>query len=163
MKGKLHIIVGVGLILLAVLIVLAVIFLPRMAAKSDMRKLLEKTAAPNAAYVMVVDPTFVHEGIMAGEGREARLEGETLSFVRNTLLTLAEDFSYEKKEGAFSGGLGLHLLVKDAEGEILQIYFAQEHFYATLKGARYYFTADDEGAYKALYESLQSALETSEK
>ena len=161
-KGKLHIIVGVGLILLAVLIVLGVIFLPRMAAKSDMRELLEK-AAVRSEYVMVVDPTFVHEGIMAGEGREARLEGEALAAVQGALAVLAEDFSYEKKEGTFSGGLGMHLLVKGTEGEILQIYFTKEHFYATLKGARYYFTADDAEAYKTLYENLLSALPTSEK
>ncbi len=159
MKGKWYIVAGTGVILLAVLLVLGILFLPRLMASSDMAELLERAAAADVQYVMLVDPAFEHEGLLAGEGRDVRLEGDTLERVRTALLALADDFSYEKKEGEFSGGMGMYLLIKRADGEVLQIFFAKEHFYATLKGARYYFTADDATAYQALYDALLRAFE----
>ncbi len=158
MKKHWHIWVGIAIVLLAVLIVLGVIFLPRLAAKSDMRELLSLAAASDAQYVMLIDPAYKHEGILAGEGREVALSGEILEQTQEALLALAEDFFYEKKEVAGVGAFGLHLLVKTAEGEIVKIYFAEELFYAELKGSAYYFTADDTQAYSVLYNALLAAF-----
>ena len=163
MKGKKVYFIGFGIILLAVLLVLGVIFLPRLAASSDMREMLECSACADAQYVMLVDPSFEHAGVLAGEGREVRLEGAELEFVRTALSSIAEDFSYLKKEGEFSGAMGMYLLTKDAEGQAHQIFFAKEHFYATLKGARYYFAADDATAYQAFYDTLVAMLDEAEK
>ena len=141
--------------MLAVLTVLGIVFLPRLAAKSDMEELLSLVAAPDAQYVMLVDPTFKHEGFMAGEGREVILEDELLESTRAAFAEFAEDFSYEKKVSAAGGSLALHLLVKTAGGEIVKIYLAEDTFYAVLKGSAYHFSAD---AYTAFYSALQGAF-----
>ena len=158
MKKHWHIWVGTGAIMLAVLTVLGVIFLPRLAAKSDMREILALAAAPDTQYVRLVDPNFKHEGILAGEGREAALTGEVLESVRAALSALAEDFSYKEKGSALAGAFGLHLLIKTAEGEILKLYLNETDFYAELKGRVYLFTPDDAQSYAALYTTLQAAF-----
>ena len=155
MKEHWHIWVGVGAILLAVLTILGIVFLPRMAAKSDAEDLLLIAAAPGEEYMMLVDPTFEHEGFMAGEGREVRLEGALLESTRASLAAFAEDFSYEKKSSAPGGSLGVHLLVKSAEGEIVKIYLTEASFYFVLKGSAYHFSAE---GYTALYNALQAAF-----
>ena len=158
MKKHWHIWVGTGAILLAVLTVLGVIFLPRLAAKSDMKELLLLAAAPEAQYVRLVDPAFKHEGILAGEGRELELTGELLDSTRAALSALAEDFSYKGKGSALAGAFGLHLLIKTAEGEILKLYLNETDFYAELKGGICLFTPDDTQSYAALYSTLQAAF-----
>ena len=155
MKKHWHIWVGVGAILLAVLTVLGVVFLPRLAAKSDMEELLLLAAAPDAQYVMLLDPTYKHEGFMAGEGREVMLTGELLEDTRAALAAFAEDLSYEEKVNATGGSLALHLLIKTAEGEIVKICLTENTFYAVLKGSAYHFSAD---GYAALYTALQNAF-----
>ncbi len=155
MRKYWHIWVGVAILLLAILTVLGVVFLPRLAAKSDMRDILERAAAPDAQYVMLIDPTFKHEGFMAGEGREMALTGTLLENTRESLAAIAEELSFEKKEGAISGALGLQLLVKTAEGEILKIYLGEATFYAELKGAAYHFSAD---GYALLYQMLLASF-----
>lgn len=156
MKKHWHIWVGVGAILLAALTVLGVIFLPRMAAKSDMEEILELAAATDAQYMMLIDPAFEHEGLLAGEGREVRLEGALLDSTRASLAAFAEDFSYEKKVGAIGGSFDLHLLVKSTNGEIVKIYLCENTFYAVLKGNAYHFSADGYAAFhNALLEAFQ--------
>jgi len=155
MKKYWHIWVGISAILLAILSVLGVVFLPRLAAKSDMEELLERAAAPSAQCVMLVDPTFRHEGFLAGEGREVVLTGALLEQTHAALAAFAEDFSYEKKQSAPAGALGMHLLIKTAEGEIVKIYLAENFFYAILKGSAYHFSAD---GYAALYSALLAAF-----
>ena len=93
MKKYWHIWVGFAILLLTVSIVLGAIFLPRMAARSDMKELLEIVAAPDAQYVMLIDPTYVHPGLLAGQGREVRLEGELLEQTREALSALSKGFS----------------------------------------------------------------------
>lgn len=163
MKKHWEIWIGIGIILLAVLLVLGVIFLPRMAARSDMKDLLELAAAPGAQYVMLIDPAYVHPGILAGQGREVALTGEQLVQAQAALGALAKDFSYEKKEQAGAGAFGLHLLIKSAEGEIVKIYFAEALFYAELKGSMYYFSPDDAQAYGAFYALLSNAFQDAGK
>ena len=158
MKKHWEIWVGFCIILIAVLIVLSVIFLPRMAAKSDMKELLELAAAPGAQYVMLIDPSYQHPGILTGQGREIALTGDTLSQVQSALAALAKDFSCGKKEPAGTGAFGMHLLVKTAEGEIVKIYFAKDAFYAELKGNAYYFTVDDAQHYATCYDVLLAAF-----
>ncbi len=158
MKKHWEIWVGFGIILLAVLLVLGVIFFPRMAAKSDMKELLELAAAPNAQYVMLIDPSYQHPGILTGQGREIALDGTMLAQAQNALNTLAGDFSYGKKEAAGAGAFGLHLLVKTAEGEIVKIYFAEEIFYAELKGSTYYFKPGNAQNYAAFYSWMPTAF-----
>lgn len=158
MKKYWHIWVGTGMILLSVLIVLGVIFLPRMAAKSDVKDLLEMAAAPDAPYMVLVDPAYEHEGILAGEGREVRLDGALAESTRTALGAIAEGFSYEKKGSAFAGAVQPHLLVKTAEGTIVRIYLAPNEFWTELKGSAYYFTADDVQAYASFYNALMAAF-----
>ena len=158
MKKYWHIWVGFAILLLTVLILLGFIFLPRMAARSDMRELLVLAAAPDTQYVMLVDPTYVHPGILAGQGREVRLEGELLEQTRAALSRLSEDFSYKAKEDALSRAFGMHLLVKTAEGEIVKVYFSEGDFYAVLKGSAYHFTAKDAQEYAAFYAMLNRAF-----
>ena len=158
MKKHWHIWVGIAILLLAVAFVLGIVFIPRLAARSDMKELVLQAAATDAQYVILVDPTYKHPGILAGEGREIALEGETLAQTRQALVTLANDFAYEKKESAASGAFGMHLLVKTADGAIVKISFAEETFYTELKGSTYYFTAKDAQHYKALYNALLAAL-----
>ncbi len=159
MKKHWEIWVGFGIILLAVLLVLGVIFLPRMAAKSDMKELLLRASAADAEYVMLIDPAYEHAGILAGYGREVALSGEVLEQTQKALETLAEDFSYGKKEPAGTGAFGMHLLIKTAAGEIVKIYVAKDAFYTELKGSAYYFTADDMQAYNAFYSALLAAFQ----
>lgn len=158
MKKHWHIIVGFGIVLLAVAIVLGVIFLPRLAVKSDMKALLELAAAPGAQYVMLIDPLYEHPGILAGQGRELALTGELLEQTQKALEALGDGFSYKEKNVAGAGAFGLHLLVKTAGGEIVKIYFAKDAFYAELKESTYYFVASDMQAYTALYEALLAAF-----
>ena len=158
MKKHWHIFVGIAIVVLAVLIVLGVVFLPRLAAKSDMAELLEGVAASDTQYVMLVDPTFKYEGILAGEGREVRLEGEALLMVREKLTAFSRTFSYRGKESAEGAAFCLHLLAKTADGEILKIYFAESDLYAVLKGSVYRFTVNDVQAYTAFYNALIAAL-----
>ena len=159
MKKYWHIWVGIGMILLAVLIILGSIFLPRLAAKSDMKEILVKVAASDARYVMLIDPAYRHEGILAGEGREVALTGDTLAQVREGLNALSADFSVDSKQSEESGAFGLHLLVKTATEEIVKIYFTENTFYAILKGNAYHFRADDEEAYSAFYNMLLAAFQ----
>lgn len=159
MKRQWYIWVGIAILLVAVLIVLGVIFLPRLAAKSDMKDFLTLAAAPDAQYVMLIDPSYRHEGILAGEGRELALTGGRLQQTQNALSAFAESFSYVKKEVAGAGAFGLHLLVKSAEGKFVKICFFENGFYAELKGSMYYFAANDEQAYMAFYNTLISAFE----
>lgn len=155
MKKHWHIWVGVGAILLSVLTVLGVIFLPRMAAKSDMEEILTIASAPDAQYMLLIDPAFEYEGILAGEGREVLLEGALLDGTRASLTAFAGNFSYEKKVSALGGSFDLHLLVKSADGEIVKIYLCENTFYAVLKGNAYHFGAD---GYAAFYVALQTAF-----
>ena len=158
MKKYWHIWVGFAILLLTALIVLGFVFLPRLAAKSDMRELLVLAAAPDAQYVMLIDPTYVHPGLLAGQGREVRLEGELLEQTRAALSRLSEDFSYKAKEDALSRAFGMHLLIKTAEGEILKVYFSESDFYAVLKGNAYHFSADNAQDYAAIYAMMNNAL-----
>lgn len=158
MKKHWHIFVGIAVVVLAVLIVLGVVFLPRLSATSDMEELLLSAAAEDAQYVMLVDPTFVHEGILAGEGREVRLTGEDLAQVRRVLSALASDISYESKESAEGSAFCLHLLVKSADGEIVKVYFTENGLYAVLKGSTYRFSVGDVQAYAEFYNALQAML-----
>ena len=158
MKKHWHIWVGIAIVLLAVALVLGIIFIPRAAAKSDMKALLLHAAAADAQYVMLVDPAYKHPGILAGEGREIALAGDILTSTQDALTALADGFSYEKKMDASSGAFGMYLLVKTADGEIVKINLAKDAFYAELKGSVYYFTAKDTQAYTALYNALLAAL-----
>ena len=158
MKKHWHIFIGVAVVVLAVLIVLGVVFLPRLSATSDMEELLLSAAAEDAQYVMLVDPTFVHEGVLAGRGREVRLEGEVLAQVRRTLSALASDISYERKESAEGSAFCMHLLVKSAEGEVVKVYFTENDLYAVLKGSTYRFSVGDVQAYAEFYATLCSAF-----
>ena len=158
MKKHWHIWIGVGALALAVLIVLGVIFLPRLAAKSDMREVLLLAADKQAQYVRLVDPTFKHEGILGGEGRETVLTGEILDSTRAALSSLAEDFSYKGKDNALAGAFALHLLIKTADGEIVKLYLNESSFYAELGGSVCFFPPDDAHAFAALYGALQAAF-----
>ena len=158
MKKYWHIWVGIAILVLAVLIVLGVILLPRMAAKSDMKELLALASSPDAQYVMLVDPAYVHPGILAGQGRDIRLEGELLEQTRSALSSIADDFSYAKKESVGSGAFATHLVVRGAQGEIVKIYLAENEFYAELKGSVYYFSPKDMQAYTALCDALLAAF-----
>ena len=158
MKKHWHIWVGIAIVLAAFALVLGVIFIPRMAAKSDMKALLLRASEADAQYVMLVDPTYKHPGILAGEGREVALTGELLERTQETLAAMANNFTYEKKESASSGAFGTYLLVKTVEGKIVKINLAEGAFYAELKGSAYYFTAKDEQLYQNLYNALLAAL-----
>ena len=158
MKKYWHIWVGVTIVLVAVLIVLGVIFLPRLAAKSDMKALLLRAAAADSQYVMLVDPAYKHAGVLAGEGREVALSGETLTAVRAELTAFSENFSYLSKESEENAAFGMHLLIKTSEGEIVKICFHENDFYAVLKGSAYHFYADDKEAYSAFYNTLLNAF-----
>ena len=158
MKKYWHIWVGVAILLLAVLIVLGVAFLPRMAAKSDMKELLVLAAAPDTQYVVLVDPAYVHPGILAGQGRDLRLEGALLEQTRSALLSISDGFSYVQKESIGSGSFAPYLLVRGAQDEITRIYLTENEFYAELKGSIYYFSPKDMQAYTALYNELMAAF-----
>ena len=158
MKKHWHIWVGIAIVLAALALVLGVIFLPRLAARSDMKKLLLRAATADVQYVMLVDPTYKHPGILAGEGREIALSGDLLTRTQSVLTDIAEGFSYEKKDSVAAGAFGMYLLVKTADGEIAKINLAEDAFYAELKGNAYYFTAKDEQLYKDLYTAVVAAF-----
>ena len=158
MKKHWHIWVGVGAIALAVLTVLGVIFLPRLVAKSNMKEILLLAADPESQYVRLSAPTFKHEGLLAGEGRDLVLTGELLDSTRAALSSLAKDFSYKGKDNALAGVFGLHLLVKTAKGDILKLYLNEADFYAELNGVMYFFTPGDAQGYAVLYRALQAAF-----
>ena len=108
---------------------------------------------------MFIDPTYKHPGLLAGEGREVRFSGKEQQQVQARLAELGKGFSYEKKEPTGTGAFGMHLLIKTAAGEIVKIYFAEELFYAELKGSMYYFRPDDAQGYAAFYSWLPTALQ----
>jgi len=159
MKKYWYVWLGIAIVLLAVLIVLGVVFLPRWMAESDMEELLSLATAPDPQYVMLIDPAFVNPGVLAQKGKEIRFGDDEKGKIQAELSQIANGFSFEKKEDAVAGAFGLHLLIKTAEGEIVKICVAESSFYAVLDDAACYFVPDDMPAYTEFYHTLIAMLQ----
>ena len=158
-KNKVVLFFGCGAILLALIIVLSAVFLPRLAAKREMKALLEKAISDAPIHVTYTDPRYENEGLLAGEGRETQLDGELLVGVRASLSLLCEDFSFARSSRKSVSGLDKRLWVKTAEGENVQLYFTETSFYYVEGERTYYFTPDDATSYAALLAALDAALQ----
>ena len=134
--------VGISLILVAVLIILGCVLVPRAQAKAKLREALDAFANEGALYVLYTDPHYKNEGLIAPDGRDLLLEGELLAAVREALAALGEDARYTGSKHDAIVGTDKRLLVKGAAGESVQLFFTAEQLYLTVEEQTYFFAAD---------------------
>ena len=159
MKKRKTTLVGIALVALAVLIILASVFLPRLGAKRDMKERLEAAASPTVQYVAVLDPHHQNQGLLAGNGKEVLLQGEALQNVQRLLLQLSAQMRFSKTTKEMAAGIDLRITVKGADGSTTLLYFEKDRFYF-IEGERvHYFTPKDTQAYEALLQALYAALQ----
>ena len=153
--GKKTVVIGSLIIALALVIVLGAALMPRLLKKDEMHDLLELAIASDAQYVYLNDPSYENEGLAAAQGKEVKLVGEELEYVRAQLAELSEHFSYGESNKTLSG-FDLHLLVKTSAGKTLKIYFNDTHFYWCEYDTYHYFTPRDGAGYAAFLQQLRA-------
>lgn len=147
-------VIGLSLILLAVLLILCCVFIPRIQAKAKLREVLAAFSDAEAQYVLYTDPHYQNEGLLTQNGREVRLEGESLQAVLGLLERVGADCRYEGKQKNALVGADDRLLVKAAAGDSTQLFLTDECLYFTKGETTYYFEARD----GKLWQELQTAL-----
>jgi hypothetical protein len=161
MQNKKTVLIGIGIIALAIAIVLAVIFVPRALYKSQMKTVLERACELDAQYVCLSDPRYDSGSVFVGNGKEIVLQGDALAQTLEALGALSQSFSYAKSEkGIF--GMDLTLRVKCADGETVHVYFTDTQFYFCSGDAAHRFAAKDAAAYSAFLTMLRATLESTE-
>ena len=150
--------IGVGLILVAVLIILACVLIPRIQARARLDEALAAFMEEDAAYVLYTDPHYKNEGLLAPDGRDLVLGGELLFEVRSKMSALGADCKYHSTEKDAIVGTDKRLMVKRASGESVQLFFAADCFYLTVGGKTFVFTPADPDAQAALLQLLDAAI-----
>ncbi len=151
--------IGCMIVTVTLILVLCAVFLPRLAAKNDMKGLLAAALSHDASHVTYTDPNYENEGLLVGDGREVQLTGEVLAAVREALADLSKSFSFEKSKKVLMSGLDRRLWIKTAQGENVQIYFTDTEFYFIEGEITYYFTPKNTEAYAALLATMQAAFQ----
>jgi len=152
--------VGVGILLLAALIILLAIFVPRARYKGEMKDRIDRILLPNPAYVTLSDPLFDTGDLLGRDGKEIVLEGEA----RAEVLTLLGEvqtagLSYKGRESMATGAWDLRLLVRTAVGDTAQIWISESRLYYVENSVAYCFAVKDGAAHTALYTRMIAALE----
>ena len=158
MKNSRVTLIGIGLILMAVLIILCCILIPRVQAKQKLGDVVEALCDVQAQYVIYTDPHYQNEGLLAQNGREVRLEGEVLTAVRAQLCDLEVNCRYRGKAKENAVSIDKRLLVKGALGESVQLFLGKEQLYFSLGDSTYLFAPLDSAGYEALLALLDGAL-----
>lgn len=157
MKNKKTVLIGIGIIALALAIVLSVILVPRALYKAQMKTVLERACEVDSQYVCLSDPRYDSGSVFVGNGKEIVLQGEALTQTVEELGALAQSFSYVKSEkGIF--GMDLTLRVKCADGETVRVYFTDTQFYFCSGDAARRFVAKDTAAYQTFLTMLRTVL-----
>ena len=152
--------VGIVILLLAVMLILLSIFLPRARYKSRVTECLELMLSPDPTYVTLTDPLFDTGDLLGRNGKEVQLQGEQMQAVLSSLGTLRDaGFHYQGQEQKLTGAWDLRLLVRTASGESVQLRFEADRFYYTEGDVAYFFTPKDAAAYRAFYERLIAILQ----
>ena len=158
MKNKKTVLIGTGILLVAVVIILLATLLPAATRKRDVDQILG--AVPTASRISLGDPDFDTGDVLGNKGKEILLEGESLASVQAQIAALVEGgYRYDGDEKALAGGLDLNLKVRTAEGEIFYLWFSESRFYYTENGRCIYFEPKDGSAYVALYAALNALLQ----
>lgn len=157
-KGNRRIVViGCLLIALAVMLVLSLIFVPRIAQKSTMKKLLGESAAPDAKRVLLGDAVLENESPLGAGGAEVVLGDSELTAVRNGLNAILENgFGVVGESRELRWDIFLRTTAKT--GSAVQIYFAKEHFYYYKDGTAFLFAAKDAALYSDFYAELEAII-----
>ena len=157
-RSRRNIILCSGVAMLLIAGILCGIFLPRAAAKKEMRIALERAAAGNVQYLVLTDPHYKSDELFANKGKEITLSGEVLQAAREQLLQLSSSLKYKGSDKESITGLDLQLFARCADGSYVQIYFQSERFYIISEDTTYYFAAQTDH-YAALLATLQGALQ----
>lgn len=130
--------VGVLLVLLAVLLVLGVVFLPRARQKRKMRETLTAFSEADISYILVTDPLYDTGDLLGNDGREIRLdEAQTEALLEALELILSAGLRRVGEEVLPAGSFDLRVLLRAKDGTLAQFY-VREHTLGYLDGTAYY-------------------------
>ena len=157
MKNKKTYLIGGGIIALAVLIVLLSTLLPVAIQKNKMEKML--VAASSAVQLSVRDPLFETGDILGNRGKEVLVSGERLTELQTSLKGLSEVGLRAKGVQKMPGGaMVMNVKALTETGEIVILYFEEEHFYYMDDGSAISFEAKDGATYQAIYQLLTDCI-----
>lgn len=144
---KKTVIMGSGIILLAVLIIVISIFAPRWSRKSEMRERIELLLSPDPLAVVLSEPKYNTDDPLY-DGREAVLDKASADELLGKLAAMLDKgYRYKESEKIPGGAWDLSLLVRTAEGKSVQIFFTDTYFYYTADMAAHRFSPDDMSSY----------------
>ena len=156
-KWKIYLIGGIA-ILVAVLILLASVFIPMAMKKSDMGELLAKVQEGDL--VAVNDPLYENGDVLGNKGKEVVLSDTELQEVKALLRTVMDSGYEYRQEKTFLGeATGLRLTVRIGE-ETVFLWFSEREFYQMQGELAICFRANNNKDYMALYQRLQELLAT---
>lgn len=160
-ENRTVILVGVGILLLAALIVVLAVLVPRIRYKSEMNARIERMLRPEPVYITLSDPLFDTGDLLGRDGKEIAIEGQAREELVTRLRGLyGSGVSYAGRERAVAGAWDLRLLVRAADGETAQIWVSETRIYYVVDSMAVYFTAKDGAAHAALYTSLRTMINT---
>ncbi|MBE6703339.1 MAG: hypothetical protein E7585_08035 [Ruminococcaceae bacterium] len=151
--------IGSLLILLAVLIVLLSVFLPRAVKKSDMKELLRKTQ--EGTLMALMDPLYQTEEFLGNRGKEVLLSEAETQELKTLLAVVAHSgYRFVGQTVKFGGGMDMRLQVRIGEVETVYLWFDAAAFYCMRGELAIRFSAKDTDAYAALYGKMRMLIET---
>ena len=152
--------VGVAIILLAAVIILLSVFVPRLQQKKQMKELLRAATSPDIAVMALNDPLFDHGDLLGNKGKEVELTGEARGQMQAALGALLDaGFRAKGAEKSPFGTSDLSLYVRGASGDTVRLYFTAEEFYYQQGSAIARFAPKDAEAYGELYTLLQALIQ----
>lgn len=146
------------MILLAVLIVLMAVFIPRALQKKEMRALLAEFASGEITYLLLCDPMYENQDLFGNRGKEIRLDEEQIAFVQARLDTIqSSKLSGARTQTMPVGSFDLQLILRKSDGSTARLYFPQGGVAYLDKTELYVFT-DTEGRCEDLRTKLAEWL-----
>lgn len=157
MKNKKVYLIGGSIVVLAVVIILLCVFVPIWSHRAEMKRLLP--ALQGSARMTVGDPLYENGDFLGNTGKEVLLEGERLTEIEGLLQAICDGgYRTDGTRKMSAGSSDLTLKVRSAEGEILILWFNDEHFYYIDGSVAVLFEAKDEAAFASLVEKMRAAV-----
>lgn len=153
--------IGAGLVLLAVLLILGVVFLPRAQQKRKMRNALTAFSESDISYILVIDPLYDTGDLLGNDGKELSLDAAQTGALLEALEAInAAGLRYAGEEALPAGSFDLRVLLRAEDGALVQFY-VREHTLGYLDGTAYYSfeTQKDSEAIPKLYTMLSEWIE----
>ena len=160
MKKHKATLIGVGMILLALIIVLSAVLIPRIVQKNKMKEHLAKMMAEDVQIMIVEDPLFMKWDLLGNNGTEVVLEGEQFLDIRAKLQAMIDGgYRVDYDEKRDTGAWDMNLRVRTATGESLRLWIDEATFYMMEDTFALGFCPKDEAAYAALREAMIAVLQ----